>query len=306
MNNLNFDKLEAKQEDVRLDSLKGFADEWYESILPEKNKIIMGYNDFDVDLRGKLRGKLGGVIGYGGTKKSLLAENIAYNNIRESLSRVIYSSMEMGATNLINRFINMAVDDTDYNAAYYLENENNKGNINAKEVYLKKIAPLFGNRLLITENNSLTCLEYDKLLTLTEKQKNKTDILIVDGLSMMGGQGSEVELYSRHSKELKDLAKKWNIFVILICHLSKGGTKKDRDLSKLIRGSEKILDNCDFYISCSLFEESKDIFLEDYGNLRLVNKRGSGRVIDVVYGFDKIRLLMSDSGRTLSEFEGIL
>jgi len=38
-------------------------------------------------------------------------------------------------------------------------------------------------------------------------------MLIPDGLSMMGGKGEETELVNRHTKELKQLAIKHNIFI---------------------------------------------------------------------------------------------
>ena len=129
------------------------------------------------------------------------------------------------------------------------------------------------------------------------------DILIVDGLAGMGGSGSETEMYSKHSKELKALANKWKILVILICHASKGGKKTDRDLSGLVRSSEKIIDNCDFYITTSLFKESKDEFNQQYGAMRLINKRGSGNTIDTVYDFNGKKLLMNDSLLEFNQFD---
>lgn len=81
-------------------------------------------------------------------------------------------------------------------------------------------------------------------------------------------------------------AKKWNLFFILICHISKGEDRESKDLSKSVRGSEKIIDNCDFYISMSqhkLIVDGSPDYNNKWGNFRLVNKRGSGRSLDVFY-----------------------
>ena len=92
--------------------------------------------------------------------------------------------------------------------------------------------------------------------------------------------------------------------VFLICHVSKGGKKTDKDLSSLVRSSEKIIDNCDFYITSSLFESDNpdEEFNQINGNLRLVNKRGTGNTIDVFYDFDRLRLLMNDTDFEPSQF----
>jgi len=294
-----FNTLEPYKPDIICKDVSEWENEWYNSILPENNKLSLKYEKWDNEFKGKLRSKLVPIIGYGGTKKSLLSLNIAYDNIIRGLGSCIYSTMEMGATQIINRLIDMHVEpDKNYNPHYELEYHNNvTKKINAKEFYNKSFAPNFKNNFFITENTSLETEGYDKLLTGLKSKHKKIDILIVDGLSGMGGKGSETELYSRHSKELKELANKWDMLVFLICHVSKGGKKTDKDLSSLVRSSEKIIDNCDFYITSSLFESilPDEEFNKTNGNLRLVNKRGTGNILDVIYEFDNLRLLMNES-----------
>lgn len=298
-----FEKVKPYQNDVICKEIAEWADDWYNSILPESNKLSLMFERWDDEFKGKLRSKMVPIIGYGGTKKSLLALNIAYSNIMRGLGKCIYSSMEMGATEIINRLIDIHMESEGYNAHRAIEYHNNvTRSIDAKSLYNEKFSPMFLNNFYITENTSLQAESYDKLLTKFKEKDTKIDILIVDGLSGMGGQGSETELYSRHSKELKDLANKWKILVFLICHVSKGGKKTDRDLSDKVRSSEKIIDNCDFYITASLFEDGRD-FNKQYGNCRLVNKRGSGNILDVVYEFDPLRLRMQQTDKDLSEFD---
>ena len=81
-----FNKLKPKEQNFRLGDLSEYADDWYESILPEKNKIHLGYEKFDNEFKGKLRGQLFVICGYGGTKKSLLAQNISVLNAIEDRS----------------------------------------------------------------------------------------------------------------------------------------------------------------------------------------------------------------------------
>jgi len=295
----NFEKLEPYKADIICKDVSEWNKEWYQSILPENNKLSLKFEKWDKEFKGKLRAKLVPIIGYGGTKKSLLSLNIAYDNITRGLASCIYSSMEMGATQIINRLIDMHVEPVEnYNSHYELEYHNNiTKKIDAAKFYDESFAKAFKNNFFITENTSLESESYDKLLTAFRMQSKRIDILIIDGLAGMGGKGSETELYSRHSKELKELANKWDMLIFLICHVSKGGKKTDKDLSPLVRSSEKIIDNCDFYITSSLFPSDNEAeeFNQINGNLRLVNKRGTGNTIDVVYDFNRLRLLMNDS-----------
>ena len=304
-NEEQLNNLPVYENEYNVKDLYGWADDWYNSILPEQNKLSLKFEKWNKEFKGKLRGKLVPVIGYGGTKKSLLGLNIAQENIYNNFGRCLYSSMEMGATEIINRLIDMSVEPADgFNPHSELEYHNNRTKkIKAKEYYKNNIVPIYKDRLFITESTAMETLSFDKILNRLKQKGAAIDILVVDGLAGMGGKGSETELYSKHSKELKDLANKWKILVLLICHVSKGGKKTDRDLSQLIRSSEKIIDNCDFYITTSLFKNGDDEYDTNHGALRLINKRGSGNTLDVVYSFDRLRLLMEDTEMEFNQFD---
>jgi hypothetical protein len=192
------------------------------------------------------------------------------------------------------------------NASYYLEEKDKQTPGYAQKIVEEDIKPPYSDNLLITQNTSLTTPEYYKLINTAEGQYGTVDILIVDGLSMMGGKGTETELVNRHTKELKQLAIDKNVLVVLIVHVTKEGEKTTRDLSKLARGSEKIIDNCDFYISMSLIKrptlDDDEAFEDCYGFIKLVNKRGSGNIIDLVYEFNSKRLLFEESDKKLNDF----
>lgn len=289
--------IEPEEEDLQIKNLSSYKEEWINSIKPEHNKISLYFPKWDKILRGKLRQKLVVMFGYSGTKKSILAKLISKYNADIYNNTVLYSSMEMGAVDVINRIMDMSISDCDYNASYYLERLNrDKPDFVSKQY--DEFSKMYGDKLLITEKSSMDCSLYDKCLTKCKQNGNKVDILIVDGLSMMGGNGTENELYSKHSKELKDLSKKWNILILLIAHVSKGGDRMDKDLSKHVRGSEKILDNCDYYISVSQMENddmSDEKYRNDINNFRLVLKRGKGYALDVLAWFNEKTLILSET-----------
>jgi len=141
-----------KKEELTIKTFGEWANEWYESILPEKNKITLTFPEFDKEMKGKLRGKLLCIVGGGGTKKSLMAQNIVYDNVTGSQMRAIYSTMEMGVSTLEERFIDMAVSDAYTNFSYILEKQNQERVGVALEAVVKDIAPLYNDKLLITQN----------------------------------------------------------------------------------------------------------------------------------------------------------
>ena len=140
----------------------------------------------------------------------------------------------------------------------------------------------------------MTVEDYDNIIKRYKDEYGQLDMLVVDGLSMMGGKGSETELYTTNSGELKDLAKDHNIYIPLICHLSKGATETTRDTRRFVRGSEKILDNVDFVIMMSLISDDMDGFISNKGYARMYNKRGSGNFISKIYDFNDVNLLMTE------------
>ncbi len=300
--------LEVVTEEIVAKSIGEWGKEWYENLLPQKHELTLGFSKFDKEMRGRLRGKLGVVLGYGGSKKSLYVKNVAKINA-ESQAKTIYSMMEMGIGDTINRFVDMKVNGETENATYALERMEKLKSGEALRLFSEQIAPAYGETILLSFNNSMTCDKYDKLIERTIQEKGKVDILIVDGLSMMGGDKMETERYSQNSQQLKTIANKYNLLVLLICHASKGAEKHTRDLAKNIRSSEKIIDNCDFYINFSLLiDPSKSVgdiveYRTDKGYVRLVNKRGSGRSISVIFDFSPFILSLIETDDHPHDYE---
>lgn len=301
-----------QQEKKMYKSAADWVDDWIDlGIRQKESPLMFGFDQIDEDLKGNMRGSLGAFIGYGGTKKSLLALNILNLNINLSSACGIYSTMEMPATLLLNRMIDFALPPVEDNRLNYkisraehlynkLTKENQKEIASELKIGLSKY---YGNNLAITQQSRMTVDDYDTLIKRYKQDHENLDCLVVDGLSMMKSIGTENESYTTHSAELKDLAKDHNIFISLICHLSKGATVYDRDTSVYVRGSQKILDNVDFYSCLSLLEGEDKKPRKDIGWIRFINKRFSGNQIDVIYDFDPYKMMMKESELNAKDFE---
>ena len=297
-------KLTGIDKKLNLKAPYQLVDEWVQNELDiKKNPMSTGFEDFDKTLRSNLKGKLGIFAGYGGSKKSLFALNLSCHNAFNNNGKAIYSTMEMSSTNLLDRMIDYQYGRVkegivSYRAVDYWRHkltEESKEII--KDELQKGLKEYYGDRLLISQQSRMKPDDYKRLIDKALEENDDINTLIVDGLSMMGGVGNEVENYSENSLQLKEIAKDYNIFVGLIAHLSKGGDIDTRNVAPFVRGSQKILDNCDFYFMFSLIKDvMNDGQVEkDKGYIRLVDKRGTGDVVNNIYSFDEDRLLLYPS-----------
>lgn len=299
--------------EIELKTPEELVDDWMKSAEGDIDRpLTTCMPTIDNILRKKLRGTVAAYIGKGGSKKSLLALQGCRQNVVKYQNNCtgIYSNMEMGIFQFVSRLMNMSIDsDWDSGSSVYYDYQfteafkaKNKDKIELIRSELKgKFRDLYGNNLLVNSRGSMTIDDYYKLIKKSKERNGRVDQLAVDGLSMMANVGNETESYTTHSKELKDLAKQENIFIILICHVTKGCEKHTRDLQPFIRGSEKILDNVDFVVMMS---QVLDLFLgtdenikyrKDKGWIQLYDKRGSGEIVDMIYDFNPKTLLLTET-----------
>lgn len=291
------EKYEIKETEPEVRTFGECIEIWYQSIKPENNKLSLVFQAFNQEFKGKLRGKLGIILGKGGSKKSLYAQNICYHNIFHTGSRALYSTMEMPISELISRFIDMVIDDAGTNGSRWLERQEHTSPGFARSFVEKNIMPMFADKILISDNTAMTAEGYDFMIRTAYEKYGQIDILVPDGLSMMRHGEREIEAVNKHTAELKGLAIKWNIFIPLIVHVTKDTDYTTKDLIPFARGSEKIMDNCDFAVSMSLIEENnmgldEKVFRKDLGHIRAWNKRGSGNIVEFDYKFNAHKLLM--------------
>lgn len=282
--------IEVEQTGGHFKPITEYFDEYAKAKIPDKNPLTLGIPQFDERMKNKYRGKLCAFIGYGGTKKSLFALNVANANAMRS-KRIMYAQMEMGIEDQMDRFVNIALGDSTSQLSQDFDEMEKKEQGAVKEYLSFYKGQDDSNRFLLSQTPSLQAADFAESINEIIETYGKVDALFIDGLSMMGGDMHEQETprYSRHTKELKEIANTYGIFIGLICHVSRGLTKHAREVSRYVRGSEKILDNIDFVLNFSLVADEygeEPIYKSDKGWIRLWDKRGGGGVHDVIYDFD--------------------
>lgn len=288
-----------------------YADEYGEAKIPDPNPLILPFNSFNQAMRNKYRGKLCAIVGYGGTKKSLFVKDTMMVNARRN-KRIIYSQMEMGVEEHMDRLVDYF--STDRKNSEWLES----AEIRERGISRKWVEDNFQtddkDLLLHTFNSGLQTMHYAEMEAYARDKYGRVDVLIVDGLNMMGvnpNEDSETKAFSRHSKELKALANSTGMLIMMITHVSRGDSLHKRDLRDRIRGSEKIWDNLDFAIHFSRVcdEGDTESYFSDpvpyhptLGWARLVDKRGGGGTVDRIFDLDTKRMCLVELGVDPSVF----
>ena len=298
-----------KKEDRELELFRPYeiVESYADSIIRSKeHPLEFGLPSIDRILLGDLRGKTAAIIGYGGTKKSLLALNMVNHNASNHKSTAIYNSAEMSLNAMLGRMIDYSTDPMPkplsnrmMNASKHIRQKLEKDNRDELVSTLKDgLKEFYGDSLLLNSKNGMTYQKYKKLIKrFKEITGLELDLLAVDGLSMMGGEGNETARVDENTMMLNELAKEEDIYIPIIVHASKGEDKHCRDLSHKARGSEKIVDNVDMVFTCSLIQDKINVgeYLNDLGYIRLWDKRGSGDTANVVFDFDPNKLVMTES-----------
>lgn len=290
------DRKKPIQDEIQVKSFGEWLPEWEAYTLQQQTNLSLGFYDLNQLKKGKLKGNLGVIMGYGGSKKSLYSLNVCLRNLGTDNAISVYSTMEMSVPQLMDRVIDHEVKYEGANASGVVADLYKK-DVSQGRKFLTDLATRVGHRLQLSPNSRMTYKGYKEMLRKVKETAGNPSILVVDGLSMMGGNGTETENYSRNSADLKELSIEENILVLLICHVSKGEERHTRDLSQKIRGSEKILDNCDFYMTMSQIQDQGQphLYLQDKGYVHFVDKRGTGKTVELIYNFEPTRLRLMDS-----------
>lgn len=291
------EKFTAKSEsrtEKGLDHFGDWLDEWAEYYTADRKKLTCLFKDFDDDQDGQYLSKVLCVIGSGGTRKSYYGQNLMIKNILEYGAKCLYSSMEMGKVEVVNRFLDMAFEPfPEFPKTPVSEVYRRNLKVAKKDILesIKENAKILSENLFLTDAGFQGCDDYDKVLRRAKELYGGVDMLVIDGLSMMKSKGSETEAMSKNTAEIKQLAKEHNIFIPVICHTTKESNEFVRDSRRLVRGSEKILDNADFFVMCSALIDQMSstvdniVACQTVGHIKYYNKRGSGNTFNKVYEF---------------------
>lgn len=200
------------------------VDQFFAEIQSEEAKGIPSlYPSLDRYTKGWLPGQLITVAARTSVGKSIMAVNCALAAALEG-KRVLFFSLEMGASELISRLIASKAF-IPMNRIYprlTLEGEDLQKFIQAKE----EVRDL----PIVIKDDPMQTVESIRAEALKQEQADKVDFIIVDYIQLIstGKRGSRQEEVASISRELKILAKQLDVPVMIVAQLLRG-SKDDED-----------------------------------------------------------------------------
>lgn len=249
---------------------------------------ITGVQEIDNIMGGMPAGNFFGIIGFGGTFKSVLAMFISFVNAMRGIPS-LYLNGEMSKLQYYERLALIVM-----NVVWKLaveKGEIHPGNIAA---FISQMMERVNRNMLVytgsgfDEKNIISTIQ-----KIEAKENKKIRMVIIDGITQMNNYGlEEMPAAIKNSGICKEIAKNTDTTVIGLLHVSGKVDKTIRDTGTIVRGGQKIIANMDGYFSTSLLvdkqstealeNETDIIFLPGKMYLRYTDKRSGLGVTNAI------------------------
>lgn len=265
----------------------------------------------DAAVGGVMPGNFYGVIGFGETFKSILAQYWAYMNAVNDVP-VLYLNGEMARIQFSERHVMQAL-------GVFLRAEFLSGNLNKDnyQSFMKNVEAVTKNNIFVYSGVGFSkqsiLATIDHVFATTGK---RVKMVIMDGLSQMDQLGKEeAPANIMNSGICKEISKEAHggegVVLIALIHCSGAENKLIRNTGTVVRGGSKMIANMDGYFSTSLFvdpsnqnlDNPTDInYIEGKFCLRFNDKRGGTGVHYSVLNLGE-RLMLAEEQRDYREYE---
>jgi len=230
--------------------------EYYEYIRNQKkNRFITGIGEIDYRIRGVAGGEVLFVIARAGTFKTAILQNMIFNYTQNSAWAVAFFSIEMPVSTIAERYHEIIHGSSGQDIEdIYANVEAESVRERLEKIYIEKLKNVY---IIPTHISIQDIPSYMKVIQ-TEK-KIKIGVIGVDYLGLMEGEGrGEYEIISNLAKNLKTMAKKLNVPVIVLSQTSRRGGSGDVELTMdMGRGSGAIEEAADFVLG--LYQDGKEL-----------------------------------------------
>ena len=213
------------QEECYLKSIVGkkvkplaeWASDYLDYIRSLKERLIhFGFGKLDIAMRGVAPGEVAEVIGLPSVGKSALAINVLKNVSVTQKVPSIFFSLEQPGVQVFERASSVVTEAQ----GYLIEEGLEDGTISLDDIK-KKIESKFSVVFLCDASD----VTLKNIIDLTKKTESdwgrKIGLLIIDYLGLIGGvYGTSYEVITRVSRDIKTMAKKLNLAVLFLHHVS--------------------------------------------------------------------------------------
>lgn len=264
-----------------------------------RRNLKTGFNKLDNYLGGLTYGTMTILTGEPSSGKSTILNQIIANTIQNNHKVFIYSG-ELPSYQLMEWFVRTVVN------GYHLKEYENKQGEKYKDVtdyswelvldWVKDKFFVYGQDSKATENNLLMTIEY-------LHNKKGVRLFILDNMMTIQSEGSK-DKYSKQEDmaiNLKSLAKKYGLVIILVAHPNKGSSQNNEHSMYDVSGASEVVNLADHVIKT--IRNKKDD--EDKSFITILKNRTTGKqnIIFQIY-FDNERKRFYIDGSELDKDYG--
>lgn len=224
-----------------------------------KNRFKTGLEPLDDVIKGVCPGETLFITAYSGLYKSALLQNILLNGCRESGQHHLFFSMEMPATRVFERTVQIGLGRYTYN----IESEFHHHEKEKRAATMLELAAVGANRLLCCETPGLTLEKIEHYTRQARSRHGKIGAIGLDYLGLMAAEGTrgEYERISKVAEDSKQLAKRLNIPVIVLTQISRSAVTTGEIEMHSAKGSGAIEASADYMLGMKR-EKSGEITLK--------------------------------------------
>lgn len=267
------------REIIKLDLVEGLVP----TFIPEIDQAMYG---------GMMPGNFYGLIGLGGTWKSIFAQSISFKNALKG-TPVLYLNGEMSGFQFYERLSLMAFGIDLRDEVYH--KRLNESNI---ESFIEHMREKLNNNIFVVNGNGFDQKNiYHTIEHIRATTGKVVRLVVVDGVTQMANAGrEEIPATIFNTGACKEIAKETGSVVMGLLHLSGDAAAYTlRDTGRKARGGIKTTANMDGYFSTSKLidtqvqglETEEVTYMDDKFYLRLTDKRTRTGVLSVIVNIGK-------------------
>lgn len=238
----------------------------------ESVKVKTGFLNIDQKIRGINPGETCCILGKTSVGKSAFLQNIGMNHAKSTKQPVLFFSLEMPITSVIERAVQIETGFTGYEIEAAVQANN-------KTIY-DKANLLFSDipHFYTVEKSGLNLEAIKNYIRFAEENifHQKTGLVLLDYLGLVSDKSSDIyTAVSKIARGIKDLAKEMNVPVIYLTQVNNRYSEFDELDSRAARDSGSIIEASDFVLGLWKEQEQNsedDIFL----NLGIIKNRKGG------------------------------
>ena len=223
-----------------------------------KKRFTTGMGLIDEAIRGVAPGEVLTIIAYSGTYKSAYLQNLLLQAGYRSQTHQMFFSMEMPAEKCFERAVQMAGDVTGYDVE-----RNFKANNEIAQVMLENLRANGGKFLLTCEKSRLSIDKIGRYIEYAQSKYDHIGSVGIDYLGLLKAEGiSMFEKVETISFEIKDLAKRLNVPIILLGQVNRGyAQSQDKEIEMdAAKGGGGVESGADFMFG--LFKKEDELLLK--------------------------------------------